>query len=121
MNARLIFGLSAMLSLLSFNVIDGLYVTVAARTGGDRALAVLVVPHMFLGFIGPSFLVVGVVSPALPAAFADPAASGDLIAVILAIVAVIALNRGAQWACGPKKFQRRNMAVIKSLPGSIDN
>lgn len=101
MNARLIFGLSAMLSLLSFGVIAGLYVLPWLRAQErNRALAALVVPHLFLRFIGLSFLIVGVVSPALPAAFAVPAAYGDLIAGILAIVAVIALNRGVRWANG---------------------
>jgi hypothetical protein len=53
---------------------------------------------MFLRFLGLSFLVVGVVSPSLPAAFAKPAAYGDLVAGILAIAAMIALANGASWA-----------------------
>jgi len=43
-------------------------------------------------------LVPGVVSASLPAAFAKPAAFGDLVAGILAVVAVIALAKGASWA-----------------------
>jgi hypothetical protein len=48
---------------------------------------------MFFRFIGLSFLVTGVVSPSLPAAFAVPAAYGDFIAGLLAIVATIALKQ----------------------------
>jgi len=64
----------------------------------NRALTALVAPHMFLRFVGLSFLVPGVVSPLLPAAFAVPAAYGDLIAGILAIVTTIGLVTGTSWA-----------------------
>jgi hypothetical protein len=53
---------------------------------------------MFFRFIGLSFLVPGVVSPQLPAAFAVPAAYGDFVAGLLAIVATIALSKRATWA-----------------------
>jgi hypothetical protein len=53
---------------------------------------------MFLRFIGLSFLVPGVVSPLLPPGFAIPAAYGDSIAGILAIVTTIALVNRATWA-----------------------
>ena len=62
------------------------------------ALTVLVAPHMFWRFMGLSFLVPGVVSPSLPADFAVPAAYGDLIAGLLAIVTTIALSQRAPWA-----------------------
>ena len=42
-------------------------------------------------FIGLSFLVPGVVSPDLPSAFAHSAAYGDIIAAMLAMLAVISL------------------------------
>jgi uncharacterized membrane protein len=45
-----------------------------------------------------SFLVPGVVSPSLPAGFAIPAAYGDFIAGILAIVATVALVSRTAWA-----------------------
>jgi hypothetical protein len=53
---------------------------------------------MFLRFIGLSFLVPGVVSGSLPKAWAVPAAYGDFIAGILAIIATTALARTASWA-----------------------
>src|SRR5262249_26133098 len=42
-------------------------------------------------FVGLSFLVPGVVSPDLPAAFARPAAYGDLASTILALLALALL------------------------------
>jgi hypothetical protein len=53
---------------------------------------------MFLRFVGLSFLVPGVVSSLLPAGFAVPAAYGDFIAGILAIVATIGLGNHTSWA-----------------------
>ena len=58
----------------------------------------LILPHTFLRFVGLSFLVPGVVSSGLPAAFAVPAAYGDFIAGVLAIISTIALSRRATWA-----------------------
>ena len=99
MDVRAIFGLSALLSLVSSVVIARLYVWPWLRTRDrNQALVPLVAPHMFLRFIGLSFLVPGVVSPALPAAFAVPAAYGDLVAGILAVIATIALAKRLPWA-----------------------
>ena len=94
-----IFGVSALLSLISSAVFAALYVWPRLRLiARDQALAALVAPHMFFRFIGLSFLVPGVVAPSLPAAFAVPAAYGDCIAGIGAIIAVVALARQAPWA-----------------------
>jgi hypothetical protein len=43
-------------------------------------------------FVGLAFLVPGVVSPDLPAAYARPAAYGDLATAILALLAIAALR-----------------------------
>ena len=43
-------------------------------------------------FLGLSFLVPGVVSPALPASLAQPIAYGDFLSAILALVALAALG-----------------------------
>jgi hypothetical protein len=64
----------------------------------EQALVTLVAPHVFLRFVGLSFLIVGVVSPSLPAGFAVPAAYGDFVAGVLAILATIALSMQASWA-----------------------
>jgi hypothetical protein len=87
------------MSLVSSGVIAQLYAWPRLRMmNRDQALLVLVAPHMFLRFIGLSFLVPGVVSPSLPAAFAVPAAYGDFVAGILAVAATIALSRRTSWA-----------------------
>jgi hypothetical protein len=99
MDVRAIFGFSALMSLVSSAVIAWLYAWPWLRAKRrDQALATLVAPHMFLRFLGLSFLVPGVVSANLPAAFAVPAAYGDSIAGILAIIATIALAKKVSWA-----------------------
>src|SRR6516164_4554554 len=55
-----------------------------------EALRPLLILHSFR-FIGLAFLVPGVVSFGLPSAFADSAAYGDIIAAILALLALILL------------------------------
>lgn len=94
MNPNALFGVSALLSLSSSATFAELYLWPRLRTMEPRrALAALVAPHMFLRFIGLSFLVPGVVSSSLPRAFAAPAAYGDLVAGLLAIAATLALRK----------------------------
>jgi len=94
-----LFGISALSSAVSSIIVATLYVWPWLRTARpNQALAMLVSPHLFLRFIGLSVLVPGVVAAALPPAFAVPAAYGDLIAGLLAIVATIGLARHTAWA-----------------------
>jgi len=98
MDSKALVGLSVCLSFLAFSRVAQLYIW--PRLQGMRrkdALNALVVPHMFR-FVGLSFLMPGVVSPAMPPAFAIPAAYGDLAATLLAIVATLALSARAAWA-----------------------
>jgi hypothetical protein len=55
-----------------------------------EALRPLLILHSFR-FIGLAFLVPGVVSPYLPSVFARSAAYGDIVAAILALLALISL------------------------------
>lgn len=99
MNTRIVFATAAGLSLLSSIVAGVVLVLPWAQTQSlSVALLCLVAPHMFLRFIGLSFLIPGVVSATVPRAWALPAAYGDLIAGILAILAVLALAHAATWA-----------------------
>jgi hypothetical protein len=91
-----IFGISTLASLVS-SVIAGFYLWPRLRAM-ERALVLLVAPHMFLRFIGLSFLMPGVVSPSLPSALAIPTAYGDLVAGILAVVTTVALLQRLPWA-----------------------
>ena len=98
MGIQALFGLSILMSFVAFGVVTKLYIWPRLRSlERDEALLPLVVPHTFR-FIGLSFLVPGVVSPSLPAAFAASAAYGDLAAAILAVVATMALSRRAPLA-----------------------
>jgi hypothetical protein len=99
MNAFAVFGVSILASFVGSLVAARSFAWPRLEnTDRNRALTLLVAPHMFLRFIGLSFLVPGVVSPLLPAGFAVPAAYGDFIAGILAIVATIALVNRTSWA-----------------------
>jgi hypothetical protein len=103
MNTRAIFGIATGLSFVSSIVAGTLLVLPWAESQGlYAALLWLLVPHMFLRFIGLSFLIPGVVSANVPRAWAVPAAYGDLVAGILAIIAVLALTltHMAPWAIG---------------------
>ena len=99
MNVRAIFGIGVLMSFVSAAILAKLYAWPWLRAKERReALVPLIAPHMFLRFVGLSFLIPGVVSPALPAAFAVPAAYGDFAAGVLAIVATVALARRASSA-----------------------
>lgn len=101
MDALAIFGISVVSSFAGSAAAAKLYVWPWLRSRDRcKGLASLVAPHMFLRFIGLSFLVPGVVSSALPRAFAAPAAYGDFVAGILAIFATIALAKNVSWAIG---------------------
>jgi hypothetical protein len=98
MTPRAAFGLSTLMSLLSAIVLAALFARPSLRNiNTEQALIWLVAPHM-VRFIGLSFLVPGVVSGSLPKAWAIPAAYGDFVAGILAIIATAGLARTANWA-----------------------
>jgi len=98
MDVRALFGLSVLMSFVAFAIVSRLYIWPRLRVmSRDDALVPLVVIHTFR-FVGLSFLVPGVVSPSLPLGFAAPAAYGDLIAAILAVIATLALSAKVSWA-----------------------
>jgi hypothetical protein len=93
-----LFGLSVLMSFLAFGIVTKLYIWPRLRgMPREDSLTALVVPHTFR-FIGLSFLVPGVVSPSLSSDFAAPAAYGDLVAAVLAVIATLALQARASWA-----------------------
>ncbi len=99
MDPRAVFGINILMSFVSSVVITILYVWPWLRNMNRYdSLIRLVAPHRFLRFIGLSFIVPGVVSSRLPAAFAVPAAWGDFVAGVLAIIATTAFSRRAAWA-----------------------
>ena len=131
MNPRAAFGLSILMSLLSSAAAAVLFAWPCLRSGNsEQALIWLVAPHMFLRFIGISFLVPGVVSASLPKAWSAPAGYGDLIAGILAIIATVAMAERAAWAilavwvfnvwgAGDLLFAFYKGARVRLEPGSL--
>lgn len=99
MSPRAVFGLNVLVSLASSIVAAAFLIWPALHAFDSRsALLWLVAPHMFLRFIGLSFLLPGVVSASLPRQWAAPAAYGDFAAGLLAIIATASLAAGASWA-----------------------
>ena len=98
MDVTPLFGLSILFSFIAFGVVSRLYIWPHLQfLDRNRALRALVVPHIFR-FVGLSFLVPGVVAPTLSRGFAAPAAYGDLIALILALIATFVLSKNVSWA-----------------------
>src|ERR1700730_10203443 len=91
MQSQLSFFGSIAFSFIAWGIVTARYIWPELRPR-QRAEAVrpLLISHSFR-CIGLAFLVPGVVSPDLPAAFARPAAYGDLVAAILALLALAAL------------------------------
>ena len=89
-----IFYVSIVSSLLVFGLLARWYVMPCLRLlPRDRALLLLVLCHAFR-YVGLGFLVPGVVASDLPPAFARPAAYGDLVAAVLAVLAAVTLRAG---------------------------
>jgi hypothetical protein len=87
------FGISVALSFVVWGIVAARYLWPALRSQSRAdALRPLLLLHS-TRFVGLAFLVPGVVSPELPAAFARPAAYGDLIAAVLALLALAGLER----------------------------
>jgi hypothetical protein len=87
-----IFGLSILLSFIVWAIVVGRYVWPTLRQRPRvEALRPLLLLHAFR-FIGLAFLIPGVVSPDLPAAFARSAAYGDLLTSLLALFAYAAMR-----------------------------
>ena len=89
------FFTSIAFSLIAWSIVAARYIWPKLRQR-DRAEALrpLLILHSFR-FMGLAFLVPGVVSPDLPSSFARAAAYGDLIAAILALLALISLPSAA--------------------------
>ena len=89
--SQLWFFLSIAFSFIAWGIVTAYYIWPELRGRQPaEALRPLLMLHSFR-FIGLAFLVPGVVSPDLPSAFAHAAAYGDMIAAILALLALISL------------------------------
>ena len=89
-----IFGLQFLLSLIVYALIARWYLAPRLAT---LPLASALMPLLLLHasrHLGMVFLVPTVVGPSLPPAFAIPAAYGDLLAALLALLAIATLRAG---------------------------
>ncbi len=94
------FFASIIFSLIAWGIVAARYIwPVLRHRQRAEALRPLLILHSFR-FIGLAFLIPGVVSPDLPAAFAHSAAYGDIIAAILALIALQMLPNAAAVAAG---------------------
>jgi hypothetical protein len=96
MDTLAIFGLQFVLSLVVWGLMaKWLLAPWLENKSPHEAFFWLTLPHAFR-YMGMVFLVPGVVARPLPGAFAIPAAYGDLVTGLLALLALIALRTG--WA-----------------------
>ncbi len=94
MQMDLILPLSIVMGLMVYGLIAKWYVMpVLLALPRARALVPLLLFHCFR-FIGLAFLIPGVTSQPLDPRFANPAAYGDLLAALLAFLAILALRGG---------------------------
>ncbi len=92
MQIDLFLPLSLVLGLISYSLIASWYVMPALKSlPRAQALKPLLLFHTFR-YIGLAFLVPGVAAETLDPSFANPAAYGDLLAAVLALIALVALH-----------------------------
>jgi len=90
---RALFGINIAFGFLVWGVVAWQYIWPALRyRTRAEALRPILVLHAFR-FVGLAFLIPGVVSPDLPAAFARPAAYGDLLTATLALLALAVVQK----------------------------
>ena len=89
------FFVSIAFSFIAWGIVTARYMWPQLRhRPRAEALRPLLTLHSFR-FIGLAFIIPGVVSPHVPPAFAHPAAYGDLIAAILAMLSLLLLPSAA--------------------------
>ena len=94
MDTLAIFGLQLVLSLIVYTLMAKWYVAPwLAEKPIHQALIALIFPHAFR-HIGLAFLVPGLVAQSLPSTFAFPAAYGDFVSGLLALLSLLALRGG---------------------------
>jgi hypothetical protein len=92
MPSPVLFGISAAFGLAAWGAVAWHYIWPELRVRpSPQNLKPILLLHGFR-FLGLAFVLPGVVSPDLPAAFAQPVAFGDFITAILALLALATLG-----------------------------
>jgi hypothetical protein len=92
MPSPVLFGISAAFGLAAWGAVAWHYIWPELRVRpSPENLKPILLLHGFR-FLGLAFVVPGVVSPELPATFAQPVAYGDLITAVLALLALATLG-----------------------------
>jgi hypothetical protein len=92
MPSPVLFGISVAFGLAAWGAVAWHYIwpALSERPSPENLKPILLL-HAFR-FLGLAFVLPGVVSPELPATFAQPVAYGDLITAALALLALVALG-----------------------------
>jgi len=94
MPTSVLFGISVAFGLAVWGAVTWQYIWPALKEHpGPESQKPILLLHAFR-FVGLAFVVPGVVSPELPATFAQPVAYGDFITAVLALLAVATLGTG---------------------------
>src|ERR1700746_3292121 len=95
MPSAVLFGINVEFGMAVWGVVARHYIWPALRERrSPEDLKPILLLHGFR-FLGLAFIVPGVASPQLPAAFAQPAAYGDLTTAVLALLALVTLGTRA--------------------------
>src|SRR5215510_7158680 len=95
MPSPVLFGISVAFGLAVWGAVAWQYIWPALRERpSPENLKPILLLHGFR-FLGLAFVVPGVVSPELPASFAQSVAYGDLISAVLVLLALVTLGTGA--------------------------
>ena len=95
MPSAALFGIVVVFGLLAWGLVTWHYIWPALRERpGQESLKPILLLHAFR-FLGLAFVMPGVVSADLPAAFAQSVAYGDLLAAILALLSLATLRTPA--------------------------
>lgn len=92
MSNFLAFFLTYAVAFVGFGLIGSWYLWPAIRNRDPKTALTPLLLYACLRVNGLMFLIPGLVAPALPRAFAVPTAWGDLLAAVLALIAVSALR-----------------------------
>src|SRR5215831_8157952 len=107
-----ILTVNLILSTVIFAIVAKLYLIPALPRLEPRTVVLPILLLHAMRHLGLMFLAPGAVFPGVPAQFAYPAAIGDLVAAVLALIAIPAVVRGSQLA--------RPLVGLFNIEGTLD-